>query len=378
MSMKTVPAILVVDDEPDNFDVIQGLLAQQDYDLYYAASGAAAIAALDKCQPDLILLDVMMPDIDGIEVCHRIQALPQWQAVPIIMVTALNEKEDMARCLQAGATEFISKPVNSLELRARIQAMLRIKHQYDSLEALSQLQNTTIQMLESSLEALRGNLASSLSHELNTPLNGLLGGLGLLSEHREDMDAEEMDELLTLSRQSALRLERLIQRFLVYLRLELASAPDANLASPEAAMNITQTATEIAQQGDRGDDLHLAVDPAPLAIAPLDLQRLVMELVENACKFSRPGTPVQVKGEVKGDTYELSVCDRGRGMTPEQIAKVGALMQFERADYEQQGAGLGLKIAQKIAEIYGGSLAIQSTYKESTQVRVTLTLARTN
>lgn len=378
MSMKTVPAILVVDDEPDNFDVIQGLLAQQDYDLYYAASGAAAIAALDKCQPDLILLDVMMPDIDGIEVCHRIQALPQWQAVPIIMVTALNEKEDMARCLQAGATEFISKPVNSLELRARIQAMLRIKHQYDSLEALSQLQNTTIQMLESSLEALRGNLASSLSHELNTPLNGLLGGLGLLSEHREDMDAEEMDELLTLSRQSALRLERLIQRFLVYLRLELASAPDADLASPEAAMNITQTATEIAQQGNRCDDLHLAVDPAPLAIAPLDLQRLVMELVENACKFSRPGTPVQVKGEVKGDTYELSVCDRGRGMTPEQIAKVGALMQFERADYEQQGAGLGLKIAQKIAEIYGGSLAIQSTYKESTQVRVTLTLARTN
>lgn len=112
-------SILVIDDEPDNFDVIEAFLSQQDYILHYAPSGQEAIASLNLFQPDLILLDVMMPGTDGITVCKQIKAMPQWQPVPIIMVTALTGKEDLARCLQAGAEDFISKPVNAVELRAR-------------------------------------------------------------------------------------------------------------------------------------------------------------------------------------------------------------------------------------------------------------------
>ncbi|ASC69602.1 GGDEF domain-containing response regulator [Halomicronema hongdechloris C2206] len=128
-----VPALLVVDDEPDNFDVIQTLLKHQDYRLHYVASGEEAIAALTACQPDLILLDVMMPGIDGIEVCRRIKALPQWEMVPIIMVTALTSKRDLAQCLTAGADDFISKPVSRIELTARVRSMLRIRQQYQQL-----------------------------------------------------------------------------------------------------------------------------------------------------------------------------------------------------------------------------------------------------
>jgi len=111
-----LPSILVIDDLPDNFDVIETLLSEQDYTLHYVASGQEAIASLNLFQPDLILLDVMMPGMDGIEVCQRIKAMPQWQPVPIIMVTALTAKEDLARCLQSGADDFISKPINALEL----------------------------------------------------------------------------------------------------------------------------------------------------------------------------------------------------------------------------------------------------------------------
>ena len=101
--------ILVIDDEPDNFDVIETLLNAQDYGLHYASGGMEAIANLDHYQPDLILLDVMMPGLDGMEVCRRIKAMPAWKAVPIMMVTALGAKSDLAACLAAGANDFISK-----------------------------------------------------------------------------------------------------------------------------------------------------------------------------------------------------------------------------------------------------------------------------
>jgi diguanylate cyclase (GGDEF)-like protein len=135
------PSILVVDDEPDNFDVIETFLSNtkesghgnQDYQLHYAASGKDAIASLEIFQPDLILLDVMMPDMDGIEVCKKIKAMPQWSAVPIIVVTALTTKKDLAQCLFAGADDFISKPVNRLELTARVRSMIRIHQQYQQL-----------------------------------------------------------------------------------------------------------------------------------------------------------------------------------------------------------------------------------------------------
>ena len=100
-------SILIVDDEPDNFDVIEALLPSESYQLHYASCGEDAIAALDKFAPDVILLDVMMPNMDGFEVCRRIKLMSEWQGVPIVMVTALSGKDDLARCLAAGADDFV-------------------------------------------------------------------------------------------------------------------------------------------------------------------------------------------------------------------------------------------------------------------------------
>ncbi|MBD2428142.1 EAL domain-containing protein [Phormidium sp. FACHB-1136] len=125
--------LLIVDDEPDNFDVIETLLDHEDYQLHYVENGEKALAMLPVLQPDLILLDVMMPGIDGLALCQRLKAMPQWQSVPIIMVTALASKETLAQCLEAGADDFVSKPVNRLELTARVRSMLRIRQQYQQL-----------------------------------------------------------------------------------------------------------------------------------------------------------------------------------------------------------------------------------------------------
>jgi len=149
-----MPSILVIDDEPDNFDVLETFLSYQEYRLHYAASGREAIALLDTFQPDLILLDVMMPDMDGIEVCQHIKAMPPWESVPIIMVTALASKHDLARCLAAGADDFISKPVNRLELTARVRSMLRIRQQYQQLETFNAHLETKVQQRTAELKTM--------------------------------------------------------------------------------------------------------------------------------------------------------------------------------------------------------------------------------
>ncbi len=126
--------ILIVDDDALVREVLHDFLDSQGYQIGFAQNGYEALDKVAELLPDLILLDVMMPGMDGFEVCRHLKAHPQWRHIPIILVTALNDKQDMARGIEAGADDFLSKPVNSTELRARARSMLRIKSQYDTLE----------------------------------------------------------------------------------------------------------------------------------------------------------------------------------------------------------------------------------------------------
>ncbi len=376
------PSILVIDDEPDNFDVIEALLPDRGYELHYAASGQDAIDALDLFQPDVILLDVMMPGMDGIEVCQRIKAIPQWQPVPIIMVTALTAKEDLARCLKSGADDFISKPVSGLELRARVHSMLRIKQQHDRIKTISHLQENTINLLQNNLDELCGNLVSSLPHELNTPLNGLFGVIELLIYEHQDMSVEEVNELLTMAQKSALRLEKLTKRFLQYAQLEMLANHSKNTevkSTPNVKIStqplVESAITTKAESVNRLGNIVWSLEKIEVSINEKDFLCIIDELLENAFKFSQSGTPVKVISHLKDGEFYLSISDRGRGMTEEQIVKIGAFAQFERKNYEQQGIGLGLKILQKIIEIYGGEFSISSVYHQGTTVHIQLPLA---
>ncbi|AFY75481.1 response regulator with CheY-like receiver domain and winged-helix DNA-binding domain (plasmid) [Synechococcus sp. PCC 7502] len=378
------PSILVVDDEPNNFDVIETFLSNQDYQLHYVASGKEAITSLDLLQPHLILLDVMMPGMDGLQVCKEIKAMPQWSNVPIIMATALTDKKDLAQALFVGADDFISKPINRLELMARVHSMLRIKNQYDRIQSFSNLQRNTIALLTDNLQAVRGNIASSLPHELNTPLCGILSGIQFLIDGIDDMGSEEIHEWLDISYQSALRLEKLTQKFLNYLFLELVltlpqeegTAKDTANKSNNSSRSIfiQDFAATIAQECHRLEDLVCQIEDVELSVPSSHLQWIVNELLENAFKFSELKTLVTVRGEGKDGMFHLWISDRGRGMTETQIATLGAFMQFERQIYEQQGMGLGLKIAEKAVKLYGGRFLITSICNQETTVYLTLPL----
>ncbi|AFY61981.1 EAL domain-containing protein [Synechococcus sp. PCC 6312] len=146
--------ILIVDDDPHNYDVIEMYLADQDHCLHYAADGQTALSGLERYNPDLILLDLMMPGLKGLEVCQRIKAASQWEGVPIIMVTALSSKQDLFRCLDAGADDFVTKPVNRMELRARVQSMLRIRQQYQDLASFNATLEATVQARTADLQQM--------------------------------------------------------------------------------------------------------------------------------------------------------------------------------------------------------------------------------
>ena len=387
-------SILIVDDEPDNFDVIETLLSiatnqnstlaeNRDYQLHYAANGEEAITFLQTLQPDLILLDVMMPIMNGIEVCRRIKANSQWRYIPIVMVTALNTKSDLASCLNAGADDFIAKPINGLELSARVHSMLRIKQQYDDIQTLSNAQTTTIDFLKNTLNELRGNFASSVSHELNTPLNGILSPMELLRDEIVGMNLNTpaISEMLDSAQISAHRLEKLTKKLLVYLELELSASkqqPIESFSTLFLSSEIEALGKSHAQKVNRTHDIIFSLESAEIAISQRYLSIIIDELVNNALKFSLPNTTIKVSSQIMEEMLHLSVHDFGRGMTEEQIAKIDAFMQFERKTYEQQGIGIGLKIVKKIVELVGGKFSINSVYLQQTTVNLTLPIVRSS
>ena len=370
-----VPSIFVIDDEPDNFDVIETFLSDADYQLHYAASGQEALILLNTFSPDLILLDVMMPNLDGIEVCQQLKAKSQWQAIPIIMVTALTSKEDLSRCLEAGADDFISKPVNRFELRARVKSMLRIKQQYDRIQEFSVIQRDTINILGKNLEELTGNLAFSLSHELNTPLNGIIGVIEVLKDNIQDMEINEVREILGWADQSANRLNELTKKVLLYLQLEIAISQQKDLGAAQTRFSSAdiKMALEIhAKSYKRNEDLKFELEEATLSLPEKYLLTLLKELVDNALKYSACGTEIQIKSQVIDGMLNISIHDWGRGMTAQQISRIDAFRQFERKEYKQQGTGIGLKIVMKIVQLAGGHFSIQSVYRRETKVTIAL------
>jgi signal transduction histidine kinase len=324
----------------------------------------------------------MMPGINGIQVCQHIKAMPKWQAVPIVMVTALSSKSDLAQCLGAGADDFISKPVNSEELRARVKSMLRIKKQFDKIQSLTQIQENTIDTLKISLGALRGNLASNLSHELNPPLYGIIAitaSIEVIKDYLQDMEIAPALEMLDLVEQSACRIEILTKRLLVYFELEAFVSkqhPVNPMRTKFSSTAIETTLRSQAQSANRSNDLVFSLEDAEILLSEQYLSTLLYELVDNALKFSPLGTSITVSSQIEGDMLKLSVLDLGRGMTEAQIAKIDAFIQFERETYEQQGTGLGLIICRKIAELSGGQFWIESVYQYEIKVHLTLPIAR--
>ena len=363
--MKTQASVLVIDDEPDNFDVIETLLHDEGYQLNYAPSGQRALDRLDSFQPDVILLDVMMPDLDGMEVCRRIKAQPQWQAVPIIMVTALTAKEDLAQCLRTGADDFISKPINGVELRARVHSMLRIKQQYDNVQAL--------------LKA-REDMVNMIVHDLRNPLTGILISTNVLRSPK--LSSEKQQEKVNQIAVAGQKLQSLIDSLLIMGKLESgkmilnytevdlcvfcrsALADFEAIAAQKNLILVSNLPDSVTEAGRSSAVARLEAPPIDLVKVDVAIFRRVLDnLLSNAIKFSPSNSQVVLRAEYLGaGGAKVQVADLGPGVSEELRQSIFEKYEIGTQMPEVSQIGLGLAFCKKAIEAHNGSITIEDNH----------------
>ncbi|MGA9778460.1 MAG: response regulator [Limisphaerales bacterium] len=346
--------ILVIDDEEWLREMIRLALKQKGFDVIEAANGADGIERARRDLPDLILCDINMERVDGYLTLASLRNEAPTAAIPFILMTGLADNAGMRHGMELGADDYLPKPFTTDALYAAVDARLK-KAQTVRDEA------------ERKLASLRDNISLMLPHELRTPLNGILAYGEMLATDTATLKAAEVAEMGHVIHQSGRRLERLIENFLIYAQLELVASDPKNInalrmgQTEHPASLIEKHAQAQAVQANRPQDLALELSDIPVSMAEEYLAKIVDELVQNAFKFSKPGTPVRVQLGENFNVAVLSVSDQGSGFSPEQIARIGAYMQFDRRMHEQQGLGLGLTIAKRLVALHGGTLSIEST-----------------
>ncbi len=367
-------SILVVDDQAENFDVIQALLQNIDYSLHYANHGKTAIDSLDKFDPDLILLDVMMPEIDGIEVCKQIKSNPRWQAVPIIMVTSLSSTDNLARCLNAGADDFISKPINGIELRARVHSMLRIKKQHDRIESLSRLQRNNINSLKSSLHDLNSDLAIGFPKESDAPLYNVLDKTQLLLQDFHKMPLAKIKEILLSINQSAIELDQFQQSFLFTRQLS-QSLPDSDKQrSCLTRISIEQIVIKRVEKSQVLPKLIFDIEDVELAVLPKHLQDIITEFIDYILKLSNSSNSINIYGHTMNDEFHFYIDNRGVNIKDIPLTELSTSIRFNPVSNTDHDLSIGLKIAKKIVEIHEGLFLISNITPTEATIYITLPL----
>ncbi len=340
------------------------VLETQGFVVYTAGDGAVGVEEARRLLPDLILCDVRMPGGDGFEALSALRKDHATAHIPFIFLSGAVDKGNMRQGMELGADDYLTKPFSFEELIGAVNSQLK-------------KQEVARELSEKKLRKLSGNISLALPHELLTPLHGILGLASLMMEDYERMKPHEIFDYARSIHESGQRLNRLIENFLAYSRIELVASDPAKVEALRLSGQVQvydavqEVFARLAKRYGRETDLVMLVEEVTIPVETDNFKKICEELLDNAFKFSQPGTQVRVTGTLDNGLFTMSVTNQGRGMTSEQIAHIGAHMQFERQHYEQQGSGLGLIIAKRLTELYGGGFHIQSTPGESTVVSST-------
>jgi signal transduction histidine kinase len=350
--------ILVIEDDDNTRECVVHALSQN-FTIIEADDGPTGLELAQQYIPDVIICDIALPGLDGYEILKALREQESTATVSFLFLTGFNDRLSVRRAMGLGADDFLSKPFTVEELTQAVEARLNKKRVREA--ALSR-----------TVEQLRQNISLSLPHELRTAIMVIEGYIYLLLENLHDTNSEEY-KMLTAVGAGTERLHRLAEKFLWYAKTHLIEVKhSAREITPRPDNLICQIAIEQAALASRTSDLSLQLAVAPVQISTEYLSKILEEVIENAFKFSSAGTAVSVRAQQHDNIYLISIMDQGRGMTPDQINKIGAFVQFEREYYEQQGAGLGLAIAKRLIEVSGGQINIHSTPCQGTVISIHL------
>jgi signal transduction histidine kinase len=346
--------IVIVDDSRSMRLQLEAMLITENYDITLLGDGKELLDKLPELMPDLIILDLMMPEVDGFEVCRYLKNNSQFQHIPVILVTIMEGKKALAQGLEAGAVDFLQKPVSKAELRARVRSMLRIKRQYDELQA-------TLHMRE--------ELSNMIVHDMSTPIVSVLLHATLMEEKITDA---QMLSHLEMIRMAADRLDSFVNDMLVLAKME-----ESKLRLNPSVVNINQLVLDAEQHfsiiaQSKGIELKLALPSLPLKMSVDSnlFRRVISNLLANALQYSPSGTTVTLSLTVRyADDNEPHLCmqviDQGAGIPEEYRNRI--FEKFEVVDLKKKGVpqiGLGLTFCKMAVDAHGGNIFVKPNHPQ--------------
>jgi len=361
--------ILVVDDISKNLQVVGTMLRKEDYRVVPATSGAQALERVRAEPPDLVLLDLMMPEMDGLEVCRRLKADPWTQQIPVIFLTASNEMEHLVSGFSAGAVDYVTKPFNAPELLARVRTHLELKHARQRLREMNDEKN---------------EFMGIVAHDLRNPLGAITGYAEIISEEALSIEPQppfasalrEMAECSARIRDTSRRMVEMVQKLLDANRIERGEMK-LNLAPTELTSLLASVVeSQRPRAAAKQQTLHLQNEAPPVRVLvdPGMMVQVLENLVSNAVKYSPPGKNIFVRLKKAANTVRCEVQDEGPGLSPEDQQKLFG--KFARLSAKPTGGehatGLGLSIVKRMVEAMSGKVWCESETGKGATFIVTL------
>jgi len=338
-----MPTILIVDDVSSNLNLLFDLLTAQNHKVLYAKSGRLALKRAGQNQPDLILLDVIMPDIDGFEVCRQLKDTPETADIPIIFMTALSNTENKLKGFELGAVDYLTKPINSQELLARVKTHLNLR----------QLQ----QDMQQKNEDLK-NFSRMVAHDLKNPISNIFGLLSILKQEVPTKNGETLGLYLDTLTEEA---NRAIETVNSLLSLASIDSTDVVLATIPMNTLLDDVVKQLAPlQQEKNADIKVVTSlPNIHSHAPW-LHAVFVNYISNAIKYGGSRPQIEIGADMDQKNIRYWVCDKGAGLSLEQQQKL--FIPFSRLEQNRQisGHGLGLSIVKRILEKLQGQVGVES------------------
>lgn len=361
-------SVLVVDDNPLVLGVLRTLLASRDYDVLTSENGKQALATLADHSVDLIICDVMMPEMGGYDLHKAVREDKRLSHVPFVFLTALADPGEIDRGLRSGADDYLVKPFDPQKMLSLIEGKIARSRM---------LRQASFEQFDD----YRRRVVHTLSHEFRTPLVAINTGTELLIDRHEQMPVDKVQHLLEAIQRGGQRLERLVSDFMLLQQVE-AGVSQRLFDSRAAVVMIGDVVARILDAiGEQLAPLGYSVQfsdescGARCTVYEPQIHEIFARLVDNAVKFSPDHQTVEVVARVAAEWVRIEVCDRGIGVDPLAIADVGnPFGQMNRDKLEQQGGGFGLAIASRFAGVNHGRIEISPREGGGTIVAVLLPL----
>jgi two-component system, sensor histidine kinase and response regulator len=342
--------ILVVDDSPDNLFLVQTILEEEGYEISLAEDGRSALAQIEQSPPDLVLLDVMMPEMDGFEVTKRIRENPKLPFMPILLITASNQPS-VVKGLDSGADDFIRKPVEFDELLARVRSLLRLKHAIDEREQIARQ---------------REEFVSWMTHDLRTPIVAAERMLMLFQQGALGELSPGMEEAISTMARSNRNLLAMVNTLLEVYRYEAGrkTLTFFPVRVKEVLEEVIQELSPLA--AEKGLELKYQSGENVNSVVVgdrLELHRVFTNLIGNAIKFADTGSiDVRLSNGLQDGKSDglliVEVQDTGPGITPEDQKIL--FDRFRQGSHKRSGSGLGLHLSKRIVETHQGTIEVKS------------------